>query len=218
MNQKKKKIITTIGILLFFLSGGAWYVLCGKELSVQQTKTQPITGVFTEETTAAESTPIPTELLEMIQQEEELVVYVCGAVHCPGVYTLPEGSRLYEAVNMAGGFLAVADSSYHNLARYLEDGERIYILTCEETKELTTQQKAEGEESSKEDLTKSVIDLNTATKEQLATLPGIGESRAESILEYRKKVGAFTAIEEIMNISGIGEAMFAKIKDRIMVK
>ena len=77
---------------------------------------------------------------------------------------------------------------------------------------MTTQQKTEGEESSKEDLTKSVIDLNTATKEQLATLPGIGESRAESILEYRKKVGAFTAIEEIMNISGIGEAMFAKIK------
>ena len=119
---------------------------------------------------------------------------------------------------MAGGFSAEADPTYHNLARYLEDEERIYILTYAETKELTVQEKAEGEEGAEEISVGTLINLNTATKEQLTTLPGIGEARAESILEYRAKVGAFTDIEEIMNISGIGEAMFAKIRDKITVK
>ncbi len=219
MNRKKKKIITIVGILLFFLAGGVWYVQQGRELFWQQAEEARVQSVFSgdDRKTEVSSTPSPEADTDRTQAPE-LVVYVCGAVNSPGVYSLSAGSRLYEAVTMAGGFSAEADPAYHNLARNLEDGERIYILAYAETKELTIQQKAEGEDGAEESSVSSLLNLNTATKEQLTTLPGIGEARAESILEYRAKVGEFTDIEEIMNISGIGEAMFAKIRDRITVK
>lgn len=219
MNQKKKKIITTVGMVLFFLTGGIWYVWQGEGLPWQQTEANSIQSVFAEENRKSEVSPTSAPETGIVQNEDlELVVHICGAVNCPGVYTLAAGSRLYEAVTMAGGFSAEADPTYHNLARYLEDEERIYILTYAETKELTVQEKAEGEEGAEVTSVGTLINLNTATKEQLTTLPGIGEARAESILEYRAKVGTFTDIEEIMNISGIGEAMFAKIRDKITVK
>ena len=223
--HQKNKIGLVLVVVLIFLAGGIRYVFYLSEESggtVLQADGE-IDSVFLSatpeisEALSAIKTPVPTLPPRL------LTVYVCGAVKAPGVYQLPEGSRLYEAVSMAGGCTSEAEESYHNLARVIADGERIYILSKEEVDELSLQERVSGESTQGESAgalssETKIVNLNTATLEQLTSLPGIGASRAESILEYRTKVGRFAAVEEVMNISGIGEAMFEKIKDRITVE
>lgn len=220
LNRKTKKLVTIVVVLLFFLAAGAWYFFRNGKTAEQQEDNKKLTGVL--DTALKEVTLVPDTEDASAKKEPagELVVYVCGAVNTPGIYTLPEQSRLYEAVTLAGGFSKEADPSYHNLARSIEDGERIYILSVEETRELSAEQHVGGEEAAKDAFTGAgaVLNLNTATAEQLMELPGIGEAKAAGILEYRSKIGKFTDIEEIMNVSGIGEAMYEKIKDKITVK
>ncbi len=222
MNRKNnKKIVKMTVILLFFLVGGVWYLLKSGVLWKEQTE-QKLIGVL--ESRDSEAISVAPEEIQKIsdelqEPEGKLVVYVCGAVNAPGIYMLPQESRLYEALEQAGGFSEEADAAYHNLARNITDGERIYILSYSETKELTTEQQVAGEAGEQARMGENVlINLNTATEEQLTSLPGIGETKAAGILAYRKQVGQFTAIEEIMNVSGIGEAMFEKMKDKITVK
>lgn len=222
MNRKNKKRITAAAVALFFLAGGIWYFAETADASKQQEDNTVLTGVL--ETVRQEPSITPQTEPDSLEKEREetktLVVYVCGAVSQPGVYELSEDSRLYEAITMAGGFSPDADAAYHNLARNLSDGERIYILTTEETKLLTVEQQVAGEE--KKDTNSSAeetrINLNTATTEQLTSLPGIGEAKALAIIEYRNKAGRFESTEEIMNVNGIGEAMYEKIKDKIMIQ
>ena len=222
MKQKQRKYVKWISVILLFAVAGVWYVFHGKWDSEGQSNTKELSGVLVSENVTAEglqpgSAP---DTDEGLKDREQIVVYICGAVAVPDIYAMPAGSRLYEIIKMAGGFTDDADPAYHNLARQLTDGERIYILTQEETKMLTMQQQAEGEEGSEgfRGNTKGQINLNTATAEQLMELPGIGEAKAVSILEYRTKVGKFADIKELMNVSGIGEAMFEKIKDKVVVK
>lgn len=216
MNRKRKKQVVIVVVLLFFLVAGLWYYLQGGRIEKQQRTDTEMTGVLDILATEVSVTEPPGQEDSV---PKELVVYVCGAVESPGIYTLPADSRLYEAIRMAGGFSKEADPAYHNLARSIEDGERIYILSSSETNALTTEQQVAGEEGTA-DLSQAngLINLNTATAEQLMTLPGIGEARAADILAYRNKIGQFTDIEELMNVSGIGEARFEKIKDKITVK
>lgn len=222
MNRKRKKQMTTVGVLLFFLVAGVWYFVCSGEFPGKQNSSAELTGVLDNVAVEVLPTHVAEEVTSEIKKENtaELIVYVCGAVNNPGIYALETNSRLYEAIAMAGGFSAEADPAYHNLARSISDGERIYILSCAETKLLTTEQFLDGEDGTNgiSQETNGLINLNTATAEQLKQLPGIGEAKAASILEYRQKIGHFTDIEEIMNVSGIGEAMFEKIKNKITVK
>lgn len=214
MNRKTKKYVKTALVLIFFLGAGVWYFFFGRSsLEKQKTDTE-LTSILD----TVEPEAVPDELFEEVAPEE-VVVYVCGAVNAPGIYTLPDNSRLYEAVTMAGGFSSDADPAYHNLARSITDGERIYILSVTETKELSAKLKVSGEEGAGQAFSQNgILNLNTATAEQLMELPGIGEAKAAAILSYRAKIGQFTDIEEVMNVSGIGEAMFEKIKDKITVK
>ena len=146
------------------------------------------------------------ENTEHIEDSEHIFVYVCGAVNREGVYELPCGSRVYEAIAMAGGFCADADARNVNQAEVLEDEERIYVPVV-------------GEAVQEMDEKDSRININKATKEELMTLPGVGESRAESIIQYREQQGAFQNLEEIMQVSGIKEGLFEKIKVMcIMIK
>jgi len=216
LNRKRKKQVVTAAVFLFFLVAGLWYYFQGSEKLKRSKTDTEMTGVLDILATEVSVTEPPG-------QEEpapkELVVYVCGAVESPGIYTLPADSRLYEAIALAGGFSKEADPAYHNLAREIEDGERIYILSASETRALTAEQQLVGEEGAAGSVqTNGLINLNTATAEQLMTLPGIGEARAADILAYRAKIGQFTDVEELMNVSGIGEARFEKIKDKITVK
>ncbi len=212
----QKKIVTAAAVILFFLAAGIWYrhqgssdALLGKEYNDLSHDMESIVLTLT-----------PTATQPPEEMEQDIFVFICGAVKTPGVYALPAGSRLYEAVYAAGGFLPEAETEYHNQARKIVDGERIYILSSEEASALTLQERTEGENVDAGEKTASgqKINLNTAGAEQLTELPGIGTARAESIIEYRKNVGKFQSVEEIMNISGIGQAMFDKIKDRIMVE
>ena len=163
MNRKRKKQVVTLAVLLFFLAAGVWYYFHGSKI-VKQSKTDTeMTGVLDILETEATVTESPKQEKSV---PKELVVYVCGAVESPGIYSLPENSRLYEAIRMAGGFSKEADPAYHNLARSIEDGERIYILSSSETKALTTEQQVAGEEGTASiSQANGLINLNTATAE-----------------------------------------------------
>ncbi len=144
------------------------------------------------------------------KQEKTICVYVCGAVMQVGVYELEEGSRVYEAIEKAGGFADNADIYEINQAALLQDEEQIYVPTVGEMQSVPQE---EGKESGKN----GKINLNTATKEELMTLAGIGESKADSIIKYREEQGKFQSIEDIKQIEGIKDGVFQKIKDLITV-
>lgn len=152
--------------------------------------------------------------------QKELCVYICGAVAAEGVYFFPEGSRLIDAVNAAGGFTGEADSTYHNLAACLADGQKIYVPTAEETKELTATERMNGAEETEGGggTGQFPVNINTAGKELLMTLDGIGETKAENILAYRQQFGRFQSIEDLKNVNGIGEAVLERMRDKIVVK
>lgn len=136
------------------------------------------------------------------------LVHICGEVNAPGVYELPEGSRIFEAVECAGGFTEQAEDTILNLAAPVSDGMQIVVYSKEE---------AEAQIKAREEADAGLVNLNTASLEELMTLKGIGESRAEDIIRYREEHGGFQEIEDIMNVPGIKEAGFQKIKDSIKV-
>ncbi len=143
-------------------------------------------------------------------------VHVCGAVKNPGVYELDEDSRVIDSVEAAGGALDNAALEAINLASILSDGAKIWIPTKEEAleMELSTDNNSDTNNSKEKN---SKININTADSTLLCSLPGIGETRAQSIIAYREKYGVFESIEEIMQVSGIKENSFQKIKDYITV-
>ncbi len=159
-------------------------------------------------------------------EDAKILVHVCGAVLLPGVYELSSDSRVIDAVAAAGGMQDSADMEFVNLAQPLSDGDKVRIPTKEEV----TNASGDGFERSDVSVitstdenrtqkgTQDKININTADVQVLCTLPGIGETRAESILAYRSEHGDFKAIEDIMLVSGIKESSFQKIKDRITVK
>lgn len=149
---------------------------------------------------------------------EPLRVHVAGAVVRPGVYELDENSRVEDAVNAAGGFVVEADKNALNLAAHLEDGERLeipYVAGFFPDEDLGFVVITEGTPSplAGEDL----VDINTASLEELDKLPGIGPSIAQRIIDYRTTNGPFASINDIVNVAGIGSATFAEIRDLITV-
>ena len=138
------------------------------------------------------------------ENEDIIFVYVCGAVMSEGVYQLSAGSRVCEAIEKAGGFSEDAARTSVNQAKILVDEECVYIPVIGENVE--TQVVDDGK-----------ININNATKSELMNLPGIGAAKAEGIIDYREKNGAFKTIEDIMNVSGIKQALFEQIKDLIKV-
>ena len=163
-------------------------------------------------------------------QQERIYVDVCGAVANPGVFELAAGSRVFQAIEAAGGYLPEAVENCVNRAGVLTDGQQLYILTREEMEqqgmsqaELANASNVSGSGNSRN--TEAVssgqqdnrININTADEAQLTTLTGIGATRAQAIIAYREENGPFVVIEDIMNVQGIKEGTFAKIKDEIVV-
>ena len=176
-----------------------------------------------------------------IQQPVSQTIYVdvCGAVVNPGVYELSSDSRVFQAIEKAGGYLPGAAASYLNRARSLYDGQQIYVPTQEEvdsqtiplTQDETAQdgvvQEGTAQTGTAADNTADGtettqagqrINLNTADVSQLSTLTGVGESKALAIIAYREENGPFTSIEDIMNVPGIKEGTYEKIKDKIAIE
>lgn len=143
-----------------------------------------------------------------------LQVHITGAVARPGVYALPPGSRIQQAIDAAGGLIAQADPSMLNLVAFVEDGQRLHVPTQGEPGESPARAPSTGEKSG--EIT-GKININTATLEQLDKLPGIGEITAQKIIEYRSMHGPFPNIEAIMDVDGIGEGTFEEIKNYISI-
>ncbi len=166
-------------------------------------------------------------------QQEMIYVDVCGAVANPGVFQLAAGSRVFQAIEAAGGYLPEAALTCVNRAGVLTDGQQLYILTQEEMERQGLdpaemagasdgQMNGSAGTGQNTGMTAQVqqdnrININTADEAQLTTLTGIGATRAQAIIAYREENGPFAAIEDIMNVQGIKEGTFAKIKDEIVV-
>lgn len=141
-------------------------------------------------------------------KKKTIFIQITGAIHKPGVYEVCEGERIFKVVEQAGGLLEEASFESINQAMMAEDGQVIHVLTKEEYQNV---QEPDIQDSN------SKVNINRASKEQLMTLPGIGEGKAAQIIEYRQEHGSFAKIEDIMKISGIKEHLFEKIKDAICV-
>ena len=181
---------------------------CGARNNVYLEKNAVETGELcvTEALSATE-----TEEPDGAKEEKTCLVYVCGAVVAPGVYELDDGSRIYEAVELAGGFMEDAAEDVLNLAESVTDGQMIRIPT-EEEREAAGRQGAEADSAAD-----GKLDLNRADVAALMELPGIGQSKAEAIVGYREEHGSFSRTEDLMKVEGIKEGVFNKIKDRIKV-
>ena len=163
-----------------------------------------------------------TKKNEENQENKKIIIHISGQVNNEGVYELEEGSRIIDAINKAGGVTETADTSQINLAEKIEDGAKIYVPAKGEESVETNSQEEKTTKNTKDIVqnkeTKSKkININTATEEELDTLPGIGQATAQKIIEYRKENGKFSKIEDIKDVSGIGDSKFEKIKDLIEV-
>lgn len=149
-------------------------------------------------------------------ETEKIIIHVVGAVKNPGVYSLDEGKRVKDAIDIAGGPLTDADLFRLNLAQKLQDEDKLYVPKVGET---PSEDSLDGDEmiglSFPDD---GKININKADSANLIQLPGVGPATAQKILDYRSKNGPFKNIEDIKNVSGIGEKKFEQIKDKIKVK
>jgi competence protein ComEA len=147
----------------------------------------------------------------------KITIYLAGAVNKPGVYELPASSRLYQAVDQAGGISDKADSDWieknYNLARELSDGEKIYFPVQGEQKPDQPIKQTNNSVLGQSNL----INLNLASQSELETLSGVGPATAEIIITYRQENNGFKSIEEIQAVPGIGEKTFEKLKDKISI-
>ena len=164
------------------------------------------------------------ETLEVIENEPSgtIIIDVGGAVNSPGVVELPEGSRVYQAIEKAGGVTRDGDLGQINQAILLNDCDKLYIPTFQEAEDGTIASKnssnvglvSSNQSSSNND---GKVNINTASQQELETLNGIGPVTANKIIDYRQVNGRFDAIENIMEVPGIGEKTFAAFKERICI-
>ena len=240
LNKKKNSLIKLVGIgsMCLFLLGCSeesflisdeptdrsnWKTEAGQNISskVEDSSRQEVV-----DEQAGSGEEKNTGSVEKKEDTKEIAVHICGAVNQPGVYLFKNEARIYEGIQKAGGFQSEAAKDYLNLALPLEDGMKIEVPTEEMVKIM--EEKGQGtmtgisygnepENASGQVKEDGKIDLNTAEAAVLCTLPGIGESKARSIIAYREEHGGFEKPEDIMNISGIKEAAYEKIKDFVTV-
>lgn len=196
-----KKQIILLGIVVLILLG------CTACKSTSYLEKQ---SDLSSEDTSEDATD-SADTTEETEKKTEIYVQISGAVADPGVYTFPADSRVYELIEAAGGLLPEAYDVSLNQAERLSDGQKILVYTKEEAAEGL----APTEESSS--TSDGKVNINTASTEELTSLKGIGQTRAESIVAYRQEHGAFAAVEDLKAVSGIGDATYQKIADAITV-
>lgn len=188
--KNKKKLIGSLIILLIFII----FLAVGKYIS-KPAKNITEKDIFTESAVSTNET-------------KKITVYVNGEVKKPGVYVLDSGSRIGDAVNISGGFTELADTARINLAKKLRDEDYIFIDSKSEKNSSTSSgNTSEGK-----------VNINTATKEELMTVPGIGEVTAQNIIAYREKNGDFSTLEDLKKVGRIGDKTLEKFKDKIEVR
>ncbi len=217
LNRKKAGILVLILVILIV---SLCLASCskGKEDLVDLTaeeSTAEISAESTQTTETADPVKTPAE-----EEDSSICIYICGAVNNPGVYELSGGARVFEAVEAAGGLTADAAEGAVNQAALLNDGDMITIPTAEEMESAATQGgiTPAGSAAAVSDSSSGKININTAGSEELQKIPGVGPSKAQSIIDYREEHGAFTSPEDLMKITGIKEKTYEKMKDSICVR
>jgi competence protein ComEA len=142
--------------------------------------------------------------LDPIPTTAPIKVHIAGSVQSPGVYSLPLGSRVENAVQAAGGFSKGANPTSINLAGLLRDGQQVFVGSLPEAAPTLNPSDRKG-----------LLNINTASAVELMNLPGIGETRAQDIIKYRQEHSGFQIIEELMNVKGIGQATFDNLKSLV---
>lgn len=156
---------------------------------------------------------VPEATTEPVPEPVQLPIHVLGAVHHPGVVTVPDGSIVQDAVRAAGGFTADADPAQLNLAAPLSAGQQIIVGTVHEPQG----EVRDGEQAGERSQAAAPVNLNTATAQQLEELPGVGPVLAASIIQWRENNGGFTAVEDLQEVSGIGPRSFEKLAPLVTV-
>ncbi|MFC2722934.1 helix-hairpin-helix domain-containing protein [Granulicatella adiacens] len=167
-------------------------------------------------TSLAETTILPQEVEDKTTVSTVIYVDVKGEVHHPGVYQMKAENRVKDLIEAAGGFTPLADDQKLNLAQLL--GDQMVIVVPKKGEEVNSEL-AQAPTSQKKEVGKEVkVNINTATVEELKTLKGIGEKKAEAIIEYRKKNGSFKNKEELMKVRGIGKKLYESFQERVIVQ
>lgn len=219
MKKFNKKIILLSIIIIFII--GIYYLFMRDKDYLESDSSINILN------TNEEDEGIGNEI-SITEDKEKIVIYVAGAVKNEGIYELDENSRIADCIEKAGGLTDDANIKVINLAFVLEDGMKVYIPKNSEINEVKDETSTyvskengsanTGTTTSKNTSVKSSkININTANQTDLETLPGIGPSTAQKIINYRKENGKFGSIEDIKKVSGIGESKYSKIKDYITI-
>ncbi|MCE5196854.1 MAG: helix-hairpin-helix domain-containing protein [Negativicutes bacterium] len=206
LSLRQGMFLGLLGGLIISAAGLRWWNAAAIQPAVIQNLAENDVGAQKERN---ELTPADRQ---SVQKEEagEIVVHLAGAVRQPGLLRLTGGSRLGEAILLAGGETEAADLDQINLAAILQDGQRYYIPSVGET--------AAEDADARQTTSDGKVNLNLADAETLATLPQIGEVRAQAIIAYREKNGNFQKIEDIMQVAGIGNGIYAAIAAFITVQ
>lgn len=225
MNKKRfqKIAVSVAGVLSFVICGFLYsctykgntvYTIeqsefgTGQEVSGQDASGQEVSGRTEEAEWVSETN----------SQLQQVFVYVCGNVVNPGVYGASPEARVYELIDMAGGASENGCLEALNLAEHIYDGQKLYVPDYDEYASGTEWQYNEENSGAGEDTGTGLVNINTADVQLLMTLPGVGQSRAQAIVDYRNEHGSFECIEDIMNVNGIKEGAFSKLRDYICVK
>lgn len=218
--DNKKKIFISIGLIVVLIVALIMYIMSNKS-----NEELDMNGFSEEESKKVVENQV--EDVENVDKEEkvaEIAVHIAGEVKKDGIVYLPEGSRLIDAIKKAGGETKKADLSRVNLAYQLQDGEKIYIPNKdEEITEYIMQENGENDVTGGEKDSNSMkgasdkVNINTATLDELDSLPGVGPSTAQKIIDYRETNGKFNKIEDLQNVKGIGEAKYSEIKDKVTI-
>lgn len=221
---RNRKIIFISTLLLITITIITCILIFNKKTPIKKKKTTPL--IVKKKTENKESTV----------KEETFKIDIKGEINNPGIYEMPKNSRIIDVINKAGGLTENANTTVINLSKKISDEMVIIIYSNDQVMDFKNTKKEEetlidkchqkddislkNDACIEKDITTTdnlnkQISINTATKEELMTLPGIGEAKAQEIIDYRNTNGNFTTIEDIKNISGIGDSVFAKIKDYI---
>lgn len=218
--KDKKKIGIFIILVIVLIAFGFLYLKSGfKELKKNDTESIFVDDAENSDTSDSntKNNSINTNDKEVVvpMKDKNIVVEIKGEVKKPDVYILNEDAIIKELIEAAGGLTEDADLNNINRAKKLQNHELVYILNKNDTGKESTNENPISDVSKSQGTSNSIVNINTATLEELKTLNGVGDSKAKSIIEYREQNGGFKSIDDIKNVTGIGEKMFERIKEQI---